>query len=343
MGKSVRSLLVVLLLFLTINYGQNPRLTLEVSPGISQLNLASLIVNENLDGVPRIFRVDIQPVGVKVILRGSIHWTPVNNGGEKLVYWFITKPFDSHSFTNRDLDRGQIKIQRDEEGSDDVIEELRRLGTLTGKIRIELSLLDPTNQSNLYDSKSRTLHFDNPVQTLKVLSPNPGSVEDVGSVIARWDRIPGAKSYRITLIQKRSKDQSDEDALTSGKPLIENKDVGDRNQVNLRTLLDRQWVPGMELVFQVKAVTDAAGGELELKSMPTSFFLEDPNDETKDIVDPMDLFDLLEQGNLRFDQLKRVTVDGRRLNPQELMMLIRKFKNNPEIIVNKRFLGKSGR
>ena len=341
MGKFLRSFICILLLFSFYSFGQVQNFNLEVSPGIAQLNITSLIVNKNLENMPRIFQVQIFPAGVDVTLDGIVYWTPNNSNQRNMIYKFKTKKFKSKTFDNTELDHSDIKIESDDEGNKSVIEDLRKFGTLTGKVEINLILKDLTN--NRIFNKSETLNFDNPTQTLRVVSPMPGSVEDEGSVIARWEPIIGAKGYKITLIQKKNKDQSDQDALTSGKPLIQDKDVGNRTQVNLRSLLDRQWVPGMELVFQVKAVADAAAGEIDLNSQPTSFFIESPNDVTRDIVDPVKLFDLVLQGDLKIDQIKRVVIDGRRVDPQELMQLMRKLKDNPDLILNKRFLGKSGR
>lgn len=339
MGKMLRIFLIVSLFFLVTSNAQNIRVNLEINPGITQLNLGSLIVDENLSGTPRLFRISIFPEQRKVKLKGWINWKPINKSLRQVAS-FETEEFLSRSFSNQALNDGRIKIARTDENSD-VINDLRKYGKLTGTVEIRVLVTDVVTGQTAEDTKR--IDFTNPAQTLKVLSPNPGSVEDVGNVIARWDRIPGAKSYKITLIQKKSKEQSDIEALSSGKPLIKDKDVGKTNQVNLRTLLERQWTPGMELVFQVKAVTDAPGGVVELPSDPTSFFIEDPNDETKDIVDPEALLDLILNGDLRLDQIKYFTIDGKRVEPHVLMRLIQQLKNNPNLIVNKRFLGKSGR
>lgn len=341
MAKLIRSIIMMLLLYTITTVGQTITVRLDVDPGISQLNLTSLIVDENLSGTPRVFRVAIIPEQRQVILEGEIYWTPVNEA-QKKVYYFRTKKFLSHTFTNQDLNSGRIKIDRQEESIDnDVLTELRKFGTITGKLDIKIRVTDVA--TNQVVSDEETITFQNPAQTLSVRSPFPGSVEDVGSVLAEWDRVPGVSGYRITLTQKRNKNQSLEDALTSGQPLIKNRDVGSRTKVNLRNFLEREWTPGMELVFQVKAITAGAGGSIELKSIPTNFFLENPNDQSKEIVDPMEIMDLIMQGDIRPDQIKNVMIDGKRIDPQELLELIRKLKSNPDLIVNKRFLGKSGR
>ncbi|MFA8342088.1 MAG: hypothetical protein ACEPO8_03865 [Rhodothermaceae bacterium] len=341
MAKLIRSIVLFLLLFTITNLGQNINVRLNVDPGISQLNLTSLIVDENLSGTPRVFRVVITPEQRNVIMEGQVFWKPVSGTFEN-VYSFKTKRFLSHTFTNQDLNNGQIKIDRQEENIDnDVLEELRKFGTITGTMRIKIKVTDVGTGQVAFDEEE--IKFLNPAQTLSVRSPFPHSVEDVGGVMAEWDRVPGALSYKITLVQKKHKGQSLEDALTSGQPLIDKRDVGNKTKVNLRRLLEREWVPGMELVFQVEAVTAAPGGSVELKSTPTNFFLENPNDQSKDIIDPEELLDLIFRGEIKPDQIKRSMIDGRRIDVERLMRLINRLKANPNLIVNKRFLGKPGR
>jgi len=341
MAKLIQSIILFLFLFTITNFGQSINVRLNVDPGISQLNLTSLIVDQNLSGTPRIFRVVIFPENRKVIMEGQIFWKPVN-GSFKNVYSFRTKKFLSHTFTNQDLNSGQIKIDRQKENIDnDVLEELRRFGTVTGTMNIKIKVTDVRSGQIAFDEKE--ISFLNPAQTLSIRSPFPNSVEDVGNVLAEWDRVPGALNYKITLVQKQSKGQSLEDALTSGQPLIRDRNVGNRTKVNLRNLLEREWVPGMELVFQVKAVTAAAGGNRNLKSAPVNFFLENPNDRSKNVVDPQEVIDLIFRGEIKPDKIKRTMLDGKPVEIEKLMRIIAKLKANPDLIISKKFLGKPGR
>ena len=47
---------------------------------------------------------------------------------------------------------------------------------------------------------------------------------------------------------------SAEAALKSANPLIDNREVGDVTSVDLRTILDRQWLGGQKVVFSVTAI-----------------------------------------------------------------------------------------
>jgi hypothetical protein len=119
---------------------------------------------------------------------------------------------------------------------------------------------------------SKDVTFANPSQTLSIITPEANSIQSVGSVIARWSSLNGVQKYKIKLNLRTSPSQSLEEALQSGTPLINNKEVaGTVTNADLRSLLEREWLPGQELVLQVAAVVGGLGGGNDLKSEIINF------------------------------------------------------------------------
>jgi hypothetical protein len=94
---------------------------------------------------------------------------------------------------------------------------------------------------------------------------------DPGNVVAIWNSISGATQYRVRANIRRLPTQSLEEALASGNPIINDR-VVNATTVNLRTILDREWAVGQEIVLQVAALIPGVGQE-PIYSQPISFLL----------------------------------------------------------------------
>lgn len=342
MKKLLPLLLILLFFFTSNNFSQQiTNFQLEVYPGLTQLNLASLAASKNLKGVQRVFRIRMEPENVLVRMTGSIHWT-APGGERKRLANFTTEPFMSFSFSNDETSKlERIETTGSESFNDDVLEDLIKKGggRLTGVIEIELDLIDINNPNNILPTQRETLSFLNPVQTLTIRSPFPGSSEDVGSAILEWDKVAGAVAYVVRANVRKDDDQSYEEALSSGNPIIDDKRLSEtRTRVNMREILDREWLMGQEIVVQVSAVIEGAGGNQDLKSDIVNFFINDPTKVTqRQITDPEELLNEIFMGNIKLSDLKRVTVDGKRIPNAQILALINFLKANPDLIVNKQF------
>lgn len=340
--KKIIPLFLFCIIFLLPLRSQITQFNFEVFPGLSELNIPSLIVSKDLRGVPRVFKVNIAPEGVKVILYGKIYWTPVDER-EKFLYKFETKEFASFSFSNQDFDGIRIKMEHDEEGESGAFEDLMKKGKLTGTVTIELQLKEVSSGRVLEDRQY--LEFLNPTQTLAIRNPLIESYEDVGSVLAEWDNVPGVTKYKVLANVRQNSSQSLEEALTSGDPVIDTE-VGLETKVNLRTLLKRQWLPGQEIVLKVTAVVSGVAGERELSSEPVNFYLNNPladNSNKKDLTQAELIEKLLEDlaaGNIQNLNIKSINLDGKQVSLQEIMEIIQLLKNNPDVITSKRFIRK---
>ncbi len=334
----------ILVLFFLLGFLVNTKLNaqdvfnLEVFPGLTQLNIPSLIVNENLNNIPRLFRVtmNLNP-NRRVVLKGRILWSKKIGAIPKLLYQFATRPFLGQSFTNRDLNKSKIRIASDHEGEKGVFDEILKLGKPTGTIRIELILFEENGITRIA-ADQKTLNFLNPTRTLQIRNPLQGSFEDVGNVLLDWNKVVGAQQYLIKANVRKNKSVSLEEALNSGRPLIDKKVRGEINRINMRQLLQREWLPGQEIVVQVAAVVKTVNGQELLKSDLVSFYISGTNNSLEKKNDPQVLIDNILSGKLTPDNIKSVMVNGKRINPAELLRILTMLKTNPDLIISKRFI-----
>lgn len=327
--------IIVLFLFLIPVKSQITDFNLEIYQGLDELNIPSLIMSKDLKGAPRVFRVTIFPENIKVLLTGKITWLPTD-GPERKLYYFETKPFLSKSFTNNDIGSNDIKIAKDGEGEKDAFQKIIEKGKPTGQIKVELTLQDLDFHGEPKKA-SGELIFVNPTTSFEIISPRMGDYYDIGSVMAEWTIVPGINAYKVKAAVRKYKTQSADEALNSGDPLINNKEVSS-NIVNLRQLLDREWLPGQEIVLQVAAVSQSAGGQKELVTNPVIFNL---NNNAGGVFSEENIADIILQVNSLDDlqklNIKEITVDGKRLNAQEILELLQYLKSNPDMVISKRF------
>jgi len=255
-------------IFLGNSFPQNS-ITLQIFQPLPEIDFGSMLIQNNLSGVPKVFYVSISPAGKNVYVRGYILWDKNDGNGFRQVFSFLTEKFVSKNFYSDELGSSGLRIASHDANSS-LTEEILKKGKPTGTYRFQLQLL---NENQVYLTEtSQDVTFSNPSQTLLIITPESGSSQAVGSVIARWSKITGVDKYKIKLNVRTSPAQSLEEALNSGTPLINNKIIeGGITSVDLRSYLDREWLPGQELVLQVSAVVEGLGGGSTLPSEIISF------------------------------------------------------------------------
>ena len=369
MKKRMKHILF-LILFLLIgktNTAQDLTLTLTVFEPLPEISLTAFISNDFLEGQPRIMQIIMAPHGVMVIVKGRVEWQKVGSGSYQELSSFTTEPFLSRNFYNDDLASSGIGLA-DSEFNDDLLEENRAAGKPTGAYRITLQAYD-ANMQFLDDAQS-VIPFTNPAQTLTVMTPFSGSYHDVGGVTATWSQIQGAVDFYIKANVRTNRNQTLENALSEGNPaLIDDKQVGVVTSVQLRDLLDREWLPGQEIVFQVRGVVPYPGGQNIIYSEIINFFinqsdfsskgnaanqlslaLQNAADEIKNLPPPddpqqrkelndayervMGLLNKIQNGELSFENIRIVGSDGNYLTYPEFIQLLQYLNQHPEALRN---------
>lgn len=270
--KFIYAVSVLLLLFFAQNsYSQTATIDLQIFP-ITEIDLGSLLVDNNIQGARPYFSVQITPAGLNVFVQGEIFWDKKEGRGFQSMFQFQTLPFVSRNFMSNELGTSDLRIEGRPGVNSALTRDLLEKGKPTGSFRFVLKLFSSTG--TYLNQSTQELTFVNPSQTLSIISPDANSTQPVGSVMARWTGINGVRKYKIKLNIRTSPTQSLEEALQSGTPLINNKEVsGEVNNVNLREYLDREWLPGQELVLQIAAVAEGVGGGTEFKSEIVNFLI----------------------------------------------------------------------
>lgn len=311
--KFIYAVSVLIFLFFSQNsFSQVATIDLQIFEPLPQVDLGSIIVQNNLNGAPKVFYVQISPPGIEVFVRGAILWNKNDGGGFKTLFTFETEKFISKSFYSDELGSSNLKVHGDAPNSS-LTEDLISRGKPTGTFRFSLSLFNSGGSQLSQTSKDVT--FSNPSQTLSIITPAANSTQSVGSIIARWSQINGASKYRIKLNLRTSPQQSLEDALESGTPLINNKEVdGSVTNADLRTLLEREWLPGQELVLQVAAVVSGVGGGSDLRSEIVNFQIAQgsgtPVDNTKNALITLLMQLQNEQATLMVSELNNASMEN---------------------------------
>lgn len=318
------------------------QINLQVS-SFSEGDFAPFIFSNDLSGAPRIFAVTISPEQGEVKVRGEIYWKKDADSGFDWLLTFSTRVFQARSFFNTDLGN-TIQLGRGETNSS-LIDENRRRGRPSGEYRLDVYLLDANDQQLAFDSK--TYEFSNPAQTLSIILPQPGSIENIGGVHAEWTELNGIQYYEIKANVRESAAQSLEDALDSGSPVIDNVPVGVLNSIDLRTILSREWTPGQEIVFRVAALLVGGTPSDMIESNIVNFYLDDPanpfQEETTENINQLlqslydglgsNLLDRLLSGNLQITDISWEET-GLNLSPQEIQDLLNYLRQHPDNILN---------
>lgn len=329
-------LIIFTVFFISLLKAQINVFTLDVNKQLTEISIPTLIVSKDLKNTPRLFTIQILPERIEVALRGEIIWEK-SNGESKLLYYFKTAPFFSRLITNQDIGNSDIRIIDDGEGETDAFKEILEKGKPTGKIIIKISLLDPRTGSQLKPEQIEELVFLNPSNSFEIISPKKDAIYDLGNVLAEWSKV-GVDNYRIKAAVRRNPNQSMEEALNSKDPLIDVENVS-TNVVSLRQYLRREWLPGQEIVLQVSAISILPNGKEELFSTPVNFFIGGQSNENNNYVALLEK--LLSSGNLDdLDniEIEEILIDGQKINKAELMEIIKYLKDNPDLIISKKFI-----
>jgi len=327
---------------------QDYSINLSVFEPLPEVDFAAFAVANNLAGAPRIFIIEMEPEGETVVLYGKIEWKENENSSFRRLFEFTTRPFAARDITNQDIGTSDVKIQSSASDSD-LSERNLAKGKPSGVYKILLRLQSVTGRWLAEDEAE--LSFLNPAQTLTIRSPQAGSSQDIGSVIAEWDGVVGASSYIITANVRRNASQSFEEALNSGNPIIDNRDIGNVTLAQLRPILDREWLPGQEIVLQVAAFVPGPGGGTELNSEIINFYLSGRGSsqseainsrliQTLQILEDMigiDLVERLESGQISLSDIRVRLDDGRILSYEEFEQLLIYMQSNPDAVIDVRY------
>ncbi len=292
--KSIRSIVLLgMFLILPLTLRAQNSISLTILPGLNTIDFAAFTFTNDLSGVPRIFQVDIvtSPPGRRIIVGGSVSWKKDDQSGYvPIVENFVTEPFaisgGRRTFFNDELGNSDIRIG-DVNANKDIAEEIVKKGKPTGNYKIRLYLFDEL--SNKLSEDEQTISFLNPAPTISILTPQENSFFDVGNVQALWTPVPGAAYYTVRANALQNESQSAEEALNSGSPLINDKDVGKVESINLSTILDRQWVGGQRIALAVTAFVTGPGGDTPLRSTPVTFRLNASGGGSASVINPDDV------------------------------------------------------
>lgn len=256
--KIIKSLLV--LPFLISFLHSQPSIRLVVFPELNTADFAAFATFNDLQGAPRIFCAEIYAPGQTVVMAGQIEWKKIGTTDFVEIAWFITRPFLARNLCNDDIGKVDVRIY-DHRANTDLIEENIRFGKPTGEYRLTVYLYDSTSQ-NLLATDSRNLVFLNPAQTITIINPRANQSYDAGNILIEWTPVAGSTDYYLKVSERTDPNQSLEEALQRGTPIVNNRNVGSLTSVNLRDLVEREIRPGSELVLQVSAnVPGPAGGK----------------------------------------------------------------------------------
>lgn len=271
--KTFLKTLFALLLLININtQTQAQTLNLVVFEPMPIIDFAAFAVSNNLTGAPRIFGAIITPTGIEVQADFRIEWQKIGATSWQEMVFFRTRPFLSRNIFNDDVGVADIRME-EIVSNKSVIDENIALGRPTGRYRLLANLMI---DGNIVSTDSKELSFINPTPTLSIMLPSIASFHDAGNVQAEWDNISGVSEYIVKANVRKNPGEDLEAALNSGDPLINNRSVN-VSSVNLRTLLDREWAPGDEVVLQVTATIPGPAGGVQLRSNIVNFYINDPN------------------------------------------------------------------
>lgn len=323
---------------------------LNIFPDLYAIDFAAFAVANNLGGAPRIIEIFMTP-GIRVIVEGTIRWKDPESQVIGTLFTFETYPFISKTIYNDDIGNTDIRI-KSSDAPGELAEDNLKKGKPTGTYYIQITVRDENR--NFLDSDEAELNFLNPAQTLSIRTPEEGSVQNIGGVLAEWDEVTGASSYSIRANIRKNTNQSFEEALKSGNPLINDKNVGLVTSVNLRELLEREWLPGQEIVFQVSANVAGPGGDKPLYSNIINFRFEAANAEETESLNQSftNLFQnfgdqgssriisLLQSGQIDFSDVTITSEDGQIMTIAEFQSLMNYLETNPDAVINIRYIEK---
>jgi len=375
-----RKYYVFLILFILVN-----ALTLQAQDKVSvnivvfeplpEVSFAAFLTNPFIQGTPRIFKIELSPHGRDVYLVGTLNWRKPDQGSFLPLTTFRTKVFKSRDFYNDEINSNPHIQIADTDYDNDLLQENLKLGKPSGLYDLIIQVYNLSGE--LLDEEKVELGiqgfgFVNPSQTLEFIQPLADSYQDAGGVILTWSEVIGVADFIILANERKSKNESFEEALKKGYPIVDNRSVGLKTSVNLRELLDRELIPGQEIVVQVRGIIPNPGGQNILYSNIINFNITDPNttsskkvsdklivlfekiiDKTKNIPSNVDgdeqedldsfiqsleeLLEKLRNGEITFDEMLVTAEDGSTLTYPEFIQLLEKLVQYPNLITNINF------
>ena len=345
--KKVLSLFSILVLVLCSNQVKAQdqlSVNMTVFEPLPEIDFAAFALTNNLSGAPRIIQISIMPGGKMVTVTGQIDWKKPGASNYVKLFGFKTHEFAATTIYNDDIGSTNIRIASTSTEKANIEENIKK-GKPTGSYKISISVYD---KDGAVVSDQAELNFVNPAQTLSIRAPEAGSTQDIGGVLAEWDDVNGVTSYSIRANVRKNTNQSFEEALKSGNPLINDKDVGIVTSVNLRNLLDREWLPGQEIVFQVTANISGPGGGSQLYSdivnfkfpMATSSEASQMNQNLVTLFQNLGdeessrILSLLQNGEISMEDVTISFGDGQVMTLPEFQNLMNYLETNPDAVIS---------
>jgi len=355
-----------------LNAQKEVKATINVFEPLPEISFAAFLTNPFIQGTPRIFQIQLFPPGVEVVGVGILSWQKPGESNYQQMLSFRTKPFKSRNFYNDEINT-DTDIQIDDSDYDtDLVEENIKYGKPTGQYKLIIQVYDPNHtllDEEIVDLGIKGIGFVNPAQTLEIIQPLAGSYHDPGGVILTWSEVLGVADFIVLANVRTDKNESLEEALKKGNPIINNKSVGLKTSVNLRELLDRELVPGQEIVVQVRGIIPNPGGQNVLYSNIINFNITDPSSTSGEkvsdemivllekVIDEMknnppevsgdeqvnvdefilsleELLRKLRNGEITFDDMLVTTKTGGTLTYPEFIQLLEKLVQYPSMITN---------
>ncbi len=293
------SVIAVLLVFSQNRLSAQASIDLIIFPELNTVDFAAFDFTSTRNVSQRLIQVNINPPGAEVIVEGKVDWKKDERSGFQELFRFRTKKFISRSFSNDEINNSEIEIDNTSFNSS-LTSEIIKLGKPSGVIGIEIRLLD--SRGNFLDNDNEEISFLNPTAPTIIL-PVEGSSYDIGSIIVQWTASIGVTSYKIKANYAPDNAANPEQALNSGNPLIDDRDVGTVTSVRLNDILNRELLADTNIVIVVKAFVQGPGGGDVLSSPLVTFKTNSTGTETTvvKIGNP----DLVRLANLLPNQLSK--------------------------------------
>ncbi|HOI30897.1 MAG TPA: hypothetical protein PLZ15_14220 [Melioribacteraceae bacterium] len=270
------SVIAVLLVFSQNRLSAQASIDLIIFPELNTVDFAAFDFTSARNVSQRLIQVNINPPGVEVIVEGKVDWKKDDRSGFQELFRFRTKKFIARSFSNDEINNSEIEIDNTSFNSS-LTSEIIRLGKPSGVITIELRLLD--SRGNSLDNDNEEISFLNPTAP-SIILPVEGSSYDIGSIIVQWTASIGVTSYKIKANYAPDNAANPEQALNSGKPLIDDRDVGTVTSIRLNDILNRELLADTNIVIVVKAFVQGPGGGDVLSSPLVTFKTNSTGTET---------------------------------------------------------------
>lgn len=350
MSKLIK-LFIIPLFVLTLNTNmkaQSGTISITITD-VNSINFAAFANEESLANQPNYLQVNILPEGIDVIVEGRVEWMKNNLSYFQEIAYFKTLPFKSRMFFNSEIGKTDIKEDVHLYNSN-LLREGVEIGKPTGTIRINLKLL--STDGSFINEDSEVITFLNPTAPA-IISPVNGSSNDIGSVIISWTESVGVDNYRIKA-NYVDQNQSPEEALNAGNPLVDNYDTGLRTNINIREILNRELLPDRNVVIVVKAVVKVIGGEEELQSEPVIFStsLQTGSSSNQNIqVDPnilqlaellngkvsQNFINQLKNGEVTIEQIQITDENNNNVTFNDLLSLLQYLNTNEQSLISIEF------